>query len=269
MASESWHGTGLGEVQKVREQMASQFKPEFFLRDDGSSAKIVVLDKEPFNIYVHQVELRGKFKKYTCMKGSCPLCKVNEARFLCVYRIIDTSSYEGKDGKVHKNVEKYYEIGSKVMAQVESLEEEGLWYGKVVKVKRIGKGTKTSYALTPAGDSEKRYKPSLKPLEDYKPKSFAELETLAQLLGYKPEEDAPVGGGASASRYYEENDEEELPPVIKKKKPAAEPEEEEDEAPPAKKPGKFASKKKVVEPKPEDEDDDTEDPGEDDEDAED
>ena len=238
---ESWFSTGVPEVKKAREQMVSQFKPEFFLKNDGESAKIIVLDKEPFNIYVHQVELRGKFKNYTCMRGNCPLCRVNEPRFLSVYRIIDTRSYEGKDGKVHKNVERYYEIGSKVMAQVESLEEEGQWFGKVIKVKRVGKGTKTTYALSYAGDPDKRFKPTLKTVEDYRPKSHTELDSLAALLGAKPQDEAePVGGGTKASRYYEEEDEDDLPPK-KVSKNVAEVEEDEDEAP--KKPAKFGGKK--------------------------
>lgn len=212
MAKESWFSTGVGEVQKAREQMKSMFRPEFWLKEDGDSAKIIILDKEPFNVMMHQVNLRGKFKKYTCIKKNCPLCKVDEPRFVSVYRIIDTRSYEDKNKKVHKNVERYYEIGTKAMAQVESLEEDGNFYGKIIKVKRVGKGAKTSYAITYVGDPEKRYKPALKPLEDYKPKSMDELQMLAELLGAKEDDqDEPTGKGGSASRYYDEEDEDDMP----------------------------------------------------------
>lgn len=231
----SWFSTGTGDVKKAREQMASQYKPEFWLKD-GESAKVIVLDKEPFNIMVHQVELRGKFKKYTCMKKGCPLCKVNEPRFLSVYRIIDTRSYEDKNKKVHKNVERYWEIGTKAMAQVESLEEDENFFGKIIKVKRVGAGPKTSYAITYVGDPDKRPKATLKPTVDYMPKSLAELQTLAELLGAdKDDDDDDQGssGSSGASRYYDQDDDDDDDKAAKKsgkktgKKPKDEDEDEE------------------------------------------
>jgi hypothetical protein len=232
--SGEWYNKGMGAVQKAREEAKASFRPEFFLKDDGDSAKVIPLDSEPFNVYVHSVELRGRFRKYTCMRKNCPLCKVNEPRFISVYRIIDTRSYDDKQGKTHKNEERYWEIGSKLMAQVESLDEDGNFFGQIVKVKRAGKGTKTTYAITFVGEPNKVPKATLKPVEDYAPKSRQELQTIAELLGCKDEDaDYTESKSKDASRYYGD-DEEDVPedkPKHKKKKPAVVIEDEdEDEA---------------------------------------
>lgn len=230
--SGEWYNKGMGAVQKAREEAKASFRPEFFLKDDGDSAKVIPLDSEPFNVYVHSVELRGRFRKYTCMRKNCPLCKVNEPRFISVYRIIDTRSYDDKQGKTHKNEERYWEIGSKLMAQVESLDEDGHFFGNIVKVKRAGKGTKTTYAITFVGEPHKVPKATLKPVEDYAPKSRQELQTIAELLGCKDEDaDYTESKAKDASRYYGD-DEEDVPedkPVKARKKVVIE-DEDEDEA---------------------------------------
>jgi hypothetical protein len=231
--SGEWYNKGMGAVQKAREEAKASYRPEFFLKEDGDSAKIIPLDSEPFNVYQHSVELRGRFRKYTCMRKNCPLCKVNEPRFVSIYRIIDTRSYEDKQGKTHKNEERYWEIGSKLMAQVESLDEDGNFFGQIVKVKRAGKGTKTTYAITFVGEPNKVPKATLKPVEDYAPKSRQELQTIAELLGCKDEDaDYTESKSKDASRYYgDDEDEVEEKPKAKKKKPAVviEDEEEDDE----------------------------------------
>ncbi len=230
--SGEWYNKGMGAVKKAREEAKASYRPEFFLKDDGDSAKVIPLDSEPFNVYVHSVELRGRYRKYTCMRKNCPLCKVNEPRFISVYRIIDTRSYDDKQGKTHKNEERYWEIGSKLMAQVESLDEDGNFFGQIVKVKRAGKGTKTTYAITFVGEPNKVPKATLKPVEDYAPKSRQELQTIAELLGCKDEDaDYTESKSKDASRYYGD-DEEDVPedkPKHKKKRPAVVIEDEEDD----------------------------------------
>lgn len=230
--SGEWYNKGMGAVKKAREEAKASYRPEFFLKDDGDSAKVIPLDSEPFNVYVHSVELRGRYRKYTCMRKNCPLCKVNEPRFISVYRIIDTRSYDDKQGKTHKNEERYWEIGSKLMAQVESLDEDGNFFGQIVKVKRAGKDTKTTYAITFVGEPNKVPKATLKPVEDYAPKSRQELQTIAELLGCKDEDaDYTESKSKDASRYYGD-DEEDVPedkPKHKKKRPAVVIEDEEDD----------------------------------------
>jgi len=185
-----WFSKGQEEATKARQQAQSTFRPEFWMKS-GETAKVIFLDKEPFNIYLHSFNMRGRIKKYTCLRKNCPLCKFDEPRFLSVFRIIDLRKFEGKDGKVVSQKEKYYEAGAKAQVTLARLYKKGLAFKRLIEISRDGEGTASTYQFVPIGPIGPKLKarvlkmltPKLSFETDYAPKSLVELKDLAAFYG--------------------------------------------------------------------------------------
>ena len=210
MAEATWWTTGAKKAQEARKKMQSMYRPEFWMKD-GETANIIFLDAEPFNIYQHQVKIRGRIKKYTCLGpgGRCPLCQVSDPRFLSVYRIIDMRTYESKDGKKHTNTEKYYEAGARVAPQLERLNDKGKLHLKMLEITRTGATTDTVYSFIYEGKPTIAVPQSkLKFQVDYKPKTEEELITVASVLGGDEDDAPPPAREPRKPRDYHSEDEE-------------------------------------------------------------
>lgn len=178
-----WYSKGVDAAQKARKQIGSGFRPDFWLKAD-TSAEIVVLDKEPFNVWQHSFQVRGKWKTYTCLRKNCPLCRVNEPRFFAVYRILDLREYVDKSGKKHKNQERYYAVSPKNQPIFERLLKKGILYKHVLEVARVGAGNTAVYNFVPMGKPKFEVpKPKLDTLKDFAPKNKDELLVILEVLG--------------------------------------------------------------------------------------
>lgn len=207
MTENSWFSRGTGAAKKARKQLGFAYRPEFWVKE-GETAEAIFLDSEPFNVNIHNVQIRGNLKKYTCRGKGCPLCVGDNPRFISVYRVIDTRSYTSKDGKKHKNEEKYYEVGPRLAPTIERINSKGMLLKKVVEISRTGTGTSTVYSAMAVGKPKIVVpKARLDPTKDYMPKSKEELQTVAELLGFAAEEDDEEE--TTPRSYMEEEDESE------------------------------------------------------------
>lgn len=203
-----WFSRGEEAAAAARKQAGSMYKPEFWLKD-GETAEVIFLDKESINIWAHTVYRNGRQRKYTCRRRGCPLCRVDEARVISVYRVLDLRIFAPKDGKKARDQfdfrQKYWEVGSRLQPTIAKLLDKGLLYKKVAEVSRDGEGTKTTYQVIPIGPIDPEFKeqlrerelltPALEFEEDYAPKSLEDLEILAESLSggkqYHDGDDAP------------------------------------------------------------------------------
>lgn len=188
--SKGWFTRGEKAAKAARAQIASVFKPEFWMKA-GEAAKVVFLDKESFNVHVHSIQVRGRMRKYTCLRHNCPLCKINEPRLFAVYRVIDLRKFKDKEGKVSPYREKYYEVGARLQPTIARLMSKKLLYKKLAEISRDGAGTATTYQIIPLDEIGPKLKakirklltPQLDFMKDYAPKSVAELKELAIAFG--------------------------------------------------------------------------------------
>jgi hypothetical protein len=224
-ADGGWFSKGEEAAAVARQQAASTFKPEFWLLD-GESAEVIFLDKESFNIFVHQVKVRGRLRKYTCRRKGCPLCKTDDPRIISVYRVIDLRQFAPKDAKKgdkkplkKEYKQKYYEAGSRIQPTIAKLMDKGLLYKKVCEISRTGAGTQTTYQIIPIGPIDENLRATLKKRglmtpelnieEDYAPKPVEDLDMLADL--FEDDDDAPAapaprGESTTSRRSYLEDD---------------------------------------------------------------
>lgn len=83
----------------------------FRLKKD-TAAKIIFLDTPTFFFSEHSLEIAGKYGNFfTCLNDfdECPLCLDGDnPRYVVAGTIIDTSSYEGSDGKIYKNQKRFF-----------------------------------------------------------------------------------------------------------------------------------------------------------------
>lgn len=220
---DAWFSRGEEAAKTARAQAASTFKPELWMYD-GETAKIVFLDKESFNVHVHSLKVRGRVRKYTCLRHNCPLCKVNEARLVAVYRVLDLRKFEKKDkagnpvkGSAAPYKEKYYEVGARMQPVVARLMSKKRLYKKLSELSRDGEGTATTYQLTALGPIgpklllkiESMLKPKLELEKDYAPKPASELRELAGIFGdVNDDDDDDDNGKTTASRNYLDDEDE-------------------------------------------------------------
>lgn len=222
-AGGGWFSRGEEAAKKARAQVQSAFRPEFWMRD-GESAKIVFLDRESFNIHIHQIKVRGRIRKYTCLRHKCPLCEINDARLIAVYRILDLRKFESKDKQGKKVTssykEKYYEVGARLQPVVARLMAKKRLYKKLSEVSRDGEGTATTYQIVPLGPIgpklkakiEKLLTPKLDIEKDYSPKKREELKEFAGVFGGADDEDDDDAPTTSTKNYLEDEDEDDEVP---------------------------------------------------------
>lgn len=231
--SESFFTRGEEAAKEARQQTASSFRPEFWMLD-GECAEVIFLDKESYNIIMHQLKVRGKVRKYTCRRKGCPLCRTDEPRVYSVYRILDLRQFVSKDDKGKKTKsdfrQKYYEAGSRVQPTIAKLLDKGLLFKQVSEISRSGSGTNTTYQIIPTGPIDPAFRDKLRAKglmkhqldikADYAPKSVEDLEMLAQMFGGADDDDetpthrhgaggknsAATGATATRRNYLEDAD---------------------------------------------------------------
>ena len=100
----------------------------FFLQNEKGKdeAEIVFLDNPAFFIKEHAKFVKGEMPKYyTCTMdfGPCVHCATDEKKpgFVCYGTVIDTRSYEDKEGKVHKNERRLFGAKGEAIAMIEDL----------------------------------------------------------------------------------------------------------------------------------------------------
>jgi hypothetical protein len=218
----AWFSRGEEAAKKARAQAASTFKPELWMYN-GETARIIFLDKESFNVHVHSIKIRGRVRKYTCLRHKCPLCKTNDSRLVAVYRVLDLRKFEKKDkdgnpvkGSAAPYKEKYYEVGSRLQPVVARLMAAKRLYKKLSELSRDGEGTATTYQLIPIGPIGPKLRAKVEamltpklPLEtDYAPKPAAELRELAGIFGEGGADDDEDDAEPTTSRSYLEDEDE-------------------------------------------------------------
>jgi hypothetical protein len=98
----------------------------FFIKQ-GESAKIVLLDKEPFFLFEHQYETRpGKWDGLVrCRKevGICPACDKlgKEGSYIMMMTCLDTTKFKDRKGVTHKNTKKLIAIKQSMIVKYERL----------------------------------------------------------------------------------------------------------------------------------------------------
>lgn len=217
-----WFSRGEEAAAQARQAAVSAFRPEFWIKD-GESAELIFLDRESFNIHVHQLRMRGRVRKYTCRRRGCPLCKVDTPRFVAVYRVIDLREFPTRDGKKRTEYkQKYFEAGARLQPAIAKLMDKDLLYKKVCEVSRTGGGTQTTYQVIPIGPIDEAFRAILKKQDlmknhldietDYAPRPSDDLESLVEMFGDADErDDAPPARGRAAApparrSYFEDVD---------------------------------------------------------------
>lgn len=120
------------------------------------------LDDEPFVVYrQHWIERAGK-KSFNCLENGCPLCDDlgDRSRLQVCFNVVDLSG----DPEV-----KIWTVGTRVAGQLKAfsqdkktspLNKEGLYWG----VSKTGKGSKTTYTITPVKERDLAEDWDLEPL---------------------------------------------------------------------------------------------------------
>lgn len=208
---EGWFTRGAEEAKKTREQLQKEYVGQntFWIsgkKGESKTAKVIFLDELPFNIYVHNIWIRGNKKRYTCSMRGCPLCMADLKRsFVSVYRLIDLRTFKGDKG-VSPPKQKFYEVGSILQPVVEKLMKRGSLYHKIVEIERTGVAKQTNYLFDPVGEVDPKllaklksmglWVPLIDPIEVYAPKDQNFLKEVA----------ATYGGGVGGNGWEEEQD---------------------------------------------------------------
>lgn len=167
----SWFDRGVNQ-KRLAEEKAKRSKGFRFFLKKGETANIIFLEREPFAISEHMVRLEGskRLHEYTCRRQigeKCPLCAAgNVPRYTGFLTIIDTRSYEAKDGTTKTSTTKILPMTATVLewwdgvlaANAEAGRET---VGSMFKFHRTGK------AGEPGIGGERLYIKNVK-LEDYK-----------------------------------------------------------------------------------------------------
>lgn len=116
--ADKWYKTGNDGVEEGAKKdaqakaRADQRENRRFWQQKDASAKIIFIDTPAFFFSEHNLEISGHFGNFfTCLNDfdECPLCLDGDnPRYVVAGTIIDTSSYEGKDGNVYKNQKKLF-----------------------------------------------------------------------------------------------------------------------------------------------------------------
>ncbi len=206
------------EAKKAREKAQAAFLPEFWVKD-GEEATIIFLDNESININFHTLNIRGRYRDYTCRGKGCPLCKIKAPSLKAVYRIIDTRVFKDKNGNVTSPIkEKYYKVGMRLQPTVAKLLSKGYLYKQLSEVSRSGTGTSTTYQITPGGEVPERLKALLKKeglmsaklnfSKNYAPKPIEDLQELVALFGVNEDDNSsgPPAREEPSRNYLAEDD---------------------------------------------------------------
>ena len=116
--ADKWYKTGNDGVEEGAKKdaqakaRADQRENRRFWLYKDTSAKTVFIDTPSFFFSEHNLELNGSWGNFfTCLNDfdECPICLDGDTpRYAVAGTIIDTSSYEGKDGKIYKNQKKLF-----------------------------------------------------------------------------------------------------------------------------------------------------------------
>lgn len=202
-AGGSWFSQGAEEAKKTREQLQKEYAGNntFWIgaKEKEKTAKVIFLDKVPFNIYTHVMWVRGRKKTYTCPIKNCPLCAADLRRsFMSVYRIIDLRTFKGEKGASPPK-QKFYEVGPTIQPLIEKHMKRDNLYRKIVEIERTGTAKQTNYLFDPVGEvgpkllaklkELKIWVPLLDPVEIYAPKDRKFLKEVAVTYGGGVEDD--------------------------------------------------------------------------------
>ena len=180
---------------------------------------------------MHQIQRKSNGKEfydsYVCSGSDCPYCEQgSKTQFKGAYLIIDRREYEYTDdnGKKKKgtNQLRLYIPGTKVLSQLKRLNSKyGGLTSRDFSIERLGKGTSTTYMLTPE-DKE----PLDVDIEDVLPEVLADLydgtedsiydiieDQLRRMMPNNEEEEEEYD---NSDKIVDDEEEEEEPPKPKK-----------------------------------------------------
>lgn len=171
-------------VQQQRSMMMKGRPPEMWLRD-GDEKLVRFRDPGPVvSFFCYSLKINGRFMRITQPEeGERDLFLEGGERFsfYAVYEVIDIDGYTSKqDGKVHKNVPRFYVAGSRVYENLSKIaQRKGDLCNYDILISRSGSRAQTTYNFLPENDSQM-------------PKALAKLPRLSDKLEeyYAPPDEA-------------------------------------------------------------------------------
>lgn len=170
----SWGSRGMEEAFSHLSEgkpKGNLFQPEFWLREGEKGVLVQIIDREPFNAYVHSIErLSAKGKKYnvtkTCSGDECFYCEaaakgiktVSGKMFRMHLSILDSrpQPYEidGEDYEPARWTRRLWRSSAKRLTPLISLsavQAKGSMRALLVLISRQGSGTNTLYTFDAPG----------------------------------------------------------------------------------------------------------------------
>lgn len=119
---------------------------------DGESKKFRMLIAEPIGLFRYQFQIGGKWHSFTKPgRGEADLfqSELNLApSYKAVWIVLDYAGYTDKEGKVQKNLARYWLVSGRLNSQLEALGDKyGDLTGYDIEVRRIGSDKNTTYQL--------------------------------------------------------------------------------------------------------------------------
>lgn len=141
----SGFSTAKKENRNAKKRREAGFVPFRFYVTEGSEARLIVLDKEPFFMYEHNWKgPKGYWDQHCrCIKeiGNCPACQHHnkEGYYVMMLTVLDTRPYKNRDGKTVKYSRKLLPIKQGMIPKYERLyKQKGTFRGMVITVCRDG-----------------------------------------------------------------------------------------------------------------------------------
>ena len=167
--------------EQIRESLSGKLF-NFFLTEKNPEADIIFLNNQPLTFFAHteQVSRNGKsfYDTYVCTEesnGDCPFCarQSSKASFKGAFLVYDNTVIERKDkeGKTTKAPAglKLYIAGTRVLGQLDRMNEKYGLTSHDWEVARTGSGTATQYSF----DRGEKINLTAKEIKNMLPESMA------------------------------------------------------------------------------------------------